>query len=167
MNHLTLFRAVAYRLQRADTPASQAWPDMTVFVEAADHLDAWGRMAQLLALAWDCRPCDIEHYNLASEAELLAGASFGDFSQMGEAALLCNGWSHGPLFCRADRTLMLVCPPTLARLQMARRLAQPDWQAQRAAEAAVAEQARMAASRRQQHLRERMEGAHATGFGSL
>lgn len=167
MTHPTLYRAVAYRLQRANTAPGDRWPDMAVFFEAASLDDAASRLPALLALAWDCRPADVEFYNLASEAELVAGGSFGDFKDMGDAALLCNGWSHGPLFCRADRTLMLVSPPTLARLQLARRLAHPHWLAQRSAESAVAEQARMQANHRHAAMRERMEGAHATGFGSL
>ena len=167
MQPLTLYRAVAYRLQRANTAPSDRWPDMAVFFEAASRDDANHKLPVMLALAWDCRPADVEFYNLASQDELVTGACFGDFKEMGDAALLCNGWSHGPLFCRADRTLMLVSPPMLARLQLARRLAHPFWLAQRSAESALAEQARMQANHRHVAQRERMEGAHATGFGSL
>lgn len=162
-----LFRAVAYRLQRANTPPSERWPEMSVFFEADNHQAAAGRLADLLSITWDCRPADIDHYNLASEAELISGGCFGDFKELGDAALLVNGWFHGPLFCRVDRTLMLVSPPVLARLQLARRLAHPHWMAQRSAEAAVSERERMQSRMRHTAQRERMEGAHATGFGSL
>jgi hypothetical protein len=162
-----LFRAIAYRLQLANTPPADSWPDMTVFWEAPSRDEALSVMTSMLALAWGCRPQDIDFYNLASEPELHAGCGFGDFRDMGDAALLCNGWSHGPLFCRADRTLMLVSPPMLARLQAARRLAHPMHLQQRLQAQAAADLAAREAPSRMQRMRERAEGAHATGFGSL
>jgi hypothetical protein len=165
MTHMTLYRAVAYRLQRANTPSNESWPEVTVFLEADSRLYAQAKLQTLLARAWDCATQEIEHYNLFTEAELRAG--LGNAVDIGDAALLCNGWSHGPLFARADRTLMLVTPPTLVRLQAARRLAQALHLEQRMREQAVSEIARAEAAARVLRQRERAEGAHATGFGTL
>lgn len=162
-----LFRAIAYRLQRANTPPSAMWHDITVFLEAESTQQARSKLQAVLAALWECRPSDIEAYNVASEDELIHGGSFGDFSVMGDVALLVTGWSHGPLFCRADRTLMLVSPPTLARLHAARMDARPFFLQQRGNAQAADEAARARTAQRQGLMHERMEGVHASGFGSL
>lgn len=162
---MTLYRAVAYRLERANTPRNESWPEITVFLEADSHLYAQAKLQTTLARTWDCATQEIEHYNLFSEPELRAGLAAG--VDIGDAALLCNGWSHGPLFARADRTLMLVTPPTLARLQAARRIAQALHLEQRMREQVANDIARAEAAARVLRQRERAEGAHATGFGSL
>lgn len=167
MPQFTLFRAVAYRLQRANTAASDRWPDLTVFIEAQSHADAHGRMQSLLAFMWGCHVSDVEMVNMTSELELIHGGSFGDFEAMGDVALLVTGWHHGPLFCRAERTLMLVSPPVLARLHAARVAARPWFLQQRTAAQAADDLMRAQATRRHGEMRERLEGAHATGFGSL
>lgn len=167
MQPLTLYRAVAYRLQRANTAPNDRWPDLTVYVEAQSHADAFGRMQSLLGFMWACHVSDVELINMSSEDELIHGGSFGDFEAMGDVALLVTGWSHGPLFARAERTLALVSPPTLARLHAARLAARPYFQLQRTNAQAADERARLQSNRRHGEMRERMEGAHATGFGSL
>lgn len=116
----TLFRATAYRLERYDTPADQQQPEVTVYLEAEHATAASVKLLRALALLWGCETPDIEFYNLMSEADLF-GAGGAGTPEMGDAALLCNGWYHGPLFVRPDRTLMLVRPRTLARLHQAQR----------------------------------------------
>lgn len=138
---MTLYRANAYRLQRLDTPADDRQPEVTVFFEcddpqAQDTSIVSARLLRLLAFTWNCAAPEVEFYNLTTEAELLDGG-FGapvDFpacpicrggeGPLGDAALLVNGWYNGPLFCSPERTLMLVGPRTLARLAVARTLAQ-------------------------------------------
>lgn len=164
---MQLFRAIAYRLQRANTLPDAVWHDMTVFVEADCKQQANGKIQAVLAACWECRPTDVETINVASEDELIHGGSFGDFAAMGDVALLVTGWFHGPLFCRADRTLMLVRPPTLARLHAARMDARPYFMQQRGQAQAADEAARARTAQRQGRMHERMEGVHASGFGSL
>lgn len=164
---MQLFRAIAYRLQRANTPPDQASHDITVFIEAETKPQMHGKLQAVLAALWECRPSDVEVYNASSEDELIHGGSFGDFSAMGDVALLVTGWSHGPLFCRADRTMMLVSPHTLARLHAARMDARPFFLQQRGNAQAADEAARARSLQRQGLLHERMEGVHASGFGSL
>lgn len=167
MQPLTLFRAVAYRLQRTSTAPGDRWPDLTVYVEAQSHADAFGRMQSLLSFMWGCHVGDVELISMSSEIELIHGGSFGDFEAMDDVALLVTGWNHGPLFARADRTLMLVSPPALKRLHAARLAARPYFMQQRANAQHADAQVRAQATRRHGEMRERMEGAHATGFGSL
>jgi hypothetical protein len=145
----TLYRAVAYRLQRHDTPLEHQQPECHVFVEAADHTAAAATLLRTLAAAWACEPADVEFYNLYSEAELRSDASTSDCA-LGDAALLLTGWYHGPLFCRADRVLALVQPRTLARLTFARHLTEPWQRRQRhAARMATATPADLATARAQ------------------
>lgn len=130
----TLYRAVAYRLQRFDTPEHLQQPEVHVFVEAADTTAASALLLRSLALLWHCEPADIEFYNLFSQDELLGDKSLAP-REMGDAGLLVTGWYHGPLFARPDRTLALVSPRTQARLHRAGQLALP-W-ARRQREAAL------------------------------
>lgn len=156
MPSMTLYRAVAYRLERANTPRSESWPEMTVFVEATSRQDAHSKLQMLLAHAWDCLSQEVEHYNLFSEDELRASPYH---LLPADTALLCNGWNHGPLFARADRTLMLVTPPTLARLLAARRVAHALHLEQRMRAQAANDMARAEAAARLLRQRERAEGA--------
>ncbi len=174
-----LFRAVAYRLQRANTPSAEQQPDVTVFVEADTRHAAEHLLPNLLSLAWGCRPADVEFYNLQDEAQLLrdGGLSVGGLDgaapppatagQLGDWALLVTGWYHGPLFCRADRTQMLVRPLTLARLHQARRYAVPWHANQRAAAAQATGMARSEATARATLIRERAESFGNTDMGGL
>lgn len=163
---MTLFRAIAYRLQRADTPADQVQPDVCVFFEADNADAAPAALLRLLALAWGCQPPDVEFYNLHSEHELLGPGGLGS-PEMGDAALLVTGWYHGPLFARADRTLMLVRPLTLQRLQRARGLALPWRVHQRAAAGEASGLNRAEAAARAALLRERAEAIGSTEMGGL
>lgn len=176
---MQLFRAIAYRLQRANTPAAEQQPELTVFFEAPDLHAAGHLLPNLLALAWGCRPADVEYYNLETEAQLLrdGGLSVGGLAgtepappsagQLGDWALLVTGWYHGPLFCRADRTLMLVRPLTLARLHQARRYAVPWHANQRAAAAQATGMHRSEATARATLIRERSEVFSDTGMGGF
>lgn len=154
----TLYRAVAYRLHRMDAAACDDWPEMTVFFEAADRDSAPAKLLRLLALAWSCEPADVEFYNLISGEELLAEWGRKD---MGDAQLLISGWHHGPLFCRPDRTLMLVAPRTLARLRAARRATVPWHRQQRAKADQAAGVDRNGIADRQRALIERLEAAQS------
>lgn len=176
---MKLFRAIAYRLQRANTPPAEQQPEVTVFFEADTQHAANHLLPNLLALAWGCRPADVEFYNLQGEAELLrdGGLSVGGLvgvdpaaataHQLGDWALLVTGWYHGPLFCRADRTLMLVRPLTLARLHQARRYAVPWHANQRAAAAQATGMARSEATARAVLIRERAETFGNTDMGGF
>ena len=116
---MQLFRAIAYRLERTDTPPAEQQPEVTVFFECDSADAAPAKLLRLLALAWGCAAPEVEFYNLTPEADLLAGNGLGDL-HMGDAALLVSGWFNGPLFTAADRTLALVQPRTLQRLAAAR-----------------------------------------------
>ena len=182
---MQLFRAIAYRLQRANMPLAEQQPEVTVFFEATDQHAANHQLPNLLALAWGCRPADVEFYNLQDEAQLLrdGGLSVGGLvgadappanpgpsghpGRLGDWALLVTGWYHGPLFCRADRTLMLVRPLTLARLQQARRYAVPWHANQRAAAAQATGMARSEATARATLIRERAESFGHTDMGGF
>lgn len=115
---LQLFRAVAYRMERMDTPTSERQPEVAVFFEAPTLQAAPQHLTALLALAWNCETSLIDHYNLWSEADLRSHSTCD--AAAGEAWLLQNGHHLGPLFCANSRTLMLVRPLTLVRLMKAR-----------------------------------------------
>lgn len=115
-----LYRAFAYQIQPLETYHADVQPEVMVFFESHTPDAAPATLARLLALAWGCTPADVEHYNLHSEGELR------DHSDApGDAALWETGYSHGPLFHRADRTLMFVRPSTLTRLLQARQATLP------------------------------------------
>lgn len=148
-----LFRAVAYRLQRLDTPQHLQQPEVHVFVEAADATAASALLLRGLALLWHCEPADIEFYNLTSEADLIGRDGFGP-PEIGDACLLATGWFHGPLFCRPERTLALVSPRTLDRLHRARQLALPWARRQREGAMLAAGVSRGEAAARAQAVRD-------------
>ena len=133
---MLLYRAIAYRLEHANVPPELRQPEVTVFFEAPGPDAAPARLLRLLALAWGCEPAELEFYNCYDEADLRASVELGP--DAGDVALIVNGWYHGPLFCRADRTLHFVRPLTLERLAHARRQALPFHTRQRAAANAAA-----------------------------
>lgn len=161
----TLFRAVAYQLQGPHTPEHLQQPEVHVFIEAADIAEAGRMLLDVLPTLWRCHRTDVEFYNLSTEADLLGSQGPGP-AEMGEAALLVCGWFHGPLICRADRTLALVSPRTLARLHRARRLALPWAQRQREAALLAAGCSRGAAAARAHAERERAEAAGSADMGA-
>lgn len=119
-----LYRAVAYRMVgTSNFVGDSLWPEVTVFVEAhqADTATASAQLLRALSTAWGCPTTDIDFYNLWSEGELLRNSCLP--ASAGDARLLQNGWSGGPLFCDMARTVMLVRPHTLARLVRAQGLA--------------------------------------------
>lgn len=119
-----LYRAVAYRMVGLrSTVGESLWPEVTVFVEAhqPDTATVSAHLLRTLAAAWGCGPAEIDFYNLWSEGELLRASHMPPTA--GDARLLENGWSHGPLFCDVERTVMLVRPETLRRLVRAQGLA--------------------------------------------
>lgn len=163
---MQIFRAVAYRLQRANTPPAEQWPDITVFFESTSMLAAKAELPALLALAWGCRPADVEFYNCTDEPDLLAGSGMPG-AQLGDAALLVSGWFHGPLFCRPDRTQLFVRPFTQARLQAARMATRPWQLKQRAAAQLAAGVGHTEVMQRHQLMTERLEAAADTGMGAF
>ena len=169
MTNPTLFRATAYRLQRLDTPDHLQQPEVLVFIEASDPIAAAVRLQQVLATLWHCSAADVEFYNLASQAQLLGPGGHGT-AEMGDAALLVTGWFHGPLFARADRTLLLVSPLVLGRLHRARQLALPWARHQREAALLAAGTPRHTAAARAQQLRDSLAAdglLHTDGAASL
>lgn len=115
-----LYRAFAYQLQPLETYHADVQPEVMVFFEAHTPEAAAATLARLLALAWGCTPAEVEHYNLCSEGELRDHSA-----APGDAALWETGHHHGPLFHRADRTLLFVRPGTLTRLLQARQATLP------------------------------------------
>lgn len=166
-----LHRAIAYRLERTHTPDDQHQPEVTVFFEAPT-VTAASSLLRLLALTWGCQPPDVEFYNLETEYDLIQGvyapsAKNGAANEMGDAALLVTGWYQGPLFCRADRTLMLVRPLTLKRLLRARVLAVSLHATQRAAAGEFSGLGQAEAAARAVRIRERAEVIGSSSMGGL
>lgn len=112
-----LYRAVAYRMVALrESVGDSVWPEATVFIEThqPDAATASAHLIRTLAAAWSCPTSEIDFYNLWSEGELLRASHLP--ASAGDARLLENGWSYGPLFCDIERTVMLVRPHTLRRL---------------------------------------------------
>ena len=151
---MTLHRAVAYQCHTAATPYNQRQPDATVFFEVPEDTNAGTHLFALLAQVWGCPPDDLEAYNVWSEAELLRNSVLP--AAAGDARLLENGWSNGPLFCCAQRTLQLVRPLTQLRLADARHRARP-YLAQRLAAAGIAVAPQPAPARRHSDVSARAE----------
>jgi hypothetical protein len=162
---MILYRANAYRLQRLNTPPAEFQPEMFVFFEAKSAEEAPATLLRLLALAWGCEPSDIEFYNLNSEAELVAAS--GSVAAAGDARLLEIGWSHGPLFARMDRTMMLARPLTQMRLLRARQAAVPLQALQRARSVQAAGGYPAGSAQRQRDLHNALEATSTTEMGGL
>jgi len=158
-----LFRAVAYRHQLLTDIGE---PEVAVFFEAPSPADAVAVLTALLATAWGVPADEVDHYNLWSEAELLRNSAC-DGCLAGEAYLMENGWCHGPLFVRPDRTLMLVRPSTLRRLLVARQHADTLRNQQRrdAAAASGADLSTTSVASSRQRMQERAEAAGVAAMG--
>ena len=111
---LSIYRASAYLLQRLDTPDHQRQPEVHVFVEARSEAHAQVLILRTLSELWGCSRAQIELQSLHSEGALVGDRGMVP-ADMGDAALLATGWWHGPLFCKAEHTLILTSPLTLAR----------------------------------------------------
>ena len=76
-------------------------------------------VAMLLACAWDLELTDLQVSDVVRERPLIARAR--GHVATGDQRLFEVGHWHGPIYAEPERTVLLVCPPTLLRLVAAQR----------------------------------------------
>jgi len=112
---MNLYRAIAYQLHSSQTLDE---PEVAVFFEASSREAAPAVLVGLLNTAWGIPADQVDYYNLWSQDEL-RGMAQTPAGPGQHAWLLESGWFHGPLFHRRERTLVMVRPRTLARIEAA------------------------------------------------
>lgn len=110
-------------LHRAVVGSRKHDAELIVFFEvpwdSLPTVDVGRWLAMNVCAAWDVPEDDLNIYNIVRERPLLHQAT-GD-AGTGDMRLFEVGFWHGPTYVEPERTLMLVCPPTLRRLLAAQR----------------------------------------------
>lgn len=110
-------------LHRALATQGRGQPQMVVFFEipwdAVTTMDVGSWLQILLAAMWDVPPDAVQLNGITRERPLLSDAIGGEAT--GDLRLFETSQWHGPIYAEPERTLLLVCPATLARLVAAQR----------------------------------------------